>query len=145
MLIWFFSVILGEGKLLTFEKKNLRTSRDWVGNKWVELKSKPDILHCVPVTASTMAEAFDSGASALLDHNILTTHKVEAVGECKKALPGSGPHSGILENVQGLNLRKRLCHNNEEKAKKGVSDSLVEDFESADQKYVASEDMEVVL
>ncbi|RVW30252.1 hypothetical protein CK203_088666 [Vitis vinifera] len=135
----------GEGKLLTFEKKNLRTSRDWVGNKWVELKSKPDILHCVPVTASTMAEAFDSGASALLDLNILTTHKVEAVGECKKVLPGSGPHSGILENVQGLNLRKRLCHNNEEKAKKGVSDSLVEDFESADQKYVASEDMEVVL
>ena len=135
MMIWFFSVILGEGKLLNFKKKDLRTSRDWVGNKWVELKPKPDILHYVSVTASTIAEASDSGASALLDPNILKAHKLESVKEGKKLLPGSGPNVGLLENVQGLSISKRLRHN---------SDSLVEDLESAGQKQAAAKDMEMV-
>lgn len=109
---------------MTFKQTNLRTSRDWVDNKWVELKPKLDILHYV--TGCTKA-----GASALLDPNTLKSYKVEAIGKGEKAIPGSGPYSSLLENVQGLDLRERLHHNNEDKAKKGRSNSLLDDFESA--------------
>lgn len=140
-------MILGEGKLLNFKKKNVRTSRDWVGNKWVELKPKPDILHYLSATASTVAEASVSGASALVNPNpyILKALKVEAVGEGQKVFPGSGPKVGLLENMQGLSLSKRLHCTSEDKTRKGGSDnSLVRDFESADQKHAAATDMEVV-
>ncbi|KAF8031823.1 hypothetical protein BT93_D0896 [Corymbia citriodora subsp. variegata] len=33
----------GEGKVATFHRKNVRVSRDWVDQRWVDIKSKPDI------------------------------------------------------------------------------------------------------
>ncbi|KAI4296031.1 hypothetical protein L6164_036021 [Bauhinia variegata] len=33
----------GEEKFVTLEKKNIRVSRDWVGNRWVDIPRKPDI------------------------------------------------------------------------------------------------------
>ncbi|KAJ0981924.1 hypothetical protein J5N97_010179 [Dioscorea zingiberensis] len=37
----------GEDLLLTCQKRNLRVSRDWVNSKWVNIKSKPDILSAI--------------------------------------------------------------------------------------------------
>lgn len=35
--------IIGENILLETERKNVRTSRDWVDDKWVEVEGKKDI------------------------------------------------------------------------------------------------------
>ncbi|KAI3456571.1 hypothetical protein Pfo_013234 [Paulownia fortunei] len=34
----------GEKKFLTVERKDIRVSKDWIDNKWVDVKAKPDIL-----------------------------------------------------------------------------------------------------
>ncbi|XP_076898489.1 uncharacterized protein LOC143552070 isoform X2 [Bidens hawaiensis] len=43
----------GEHRFLNCEKKNLRSSKDWVGNRWIQIKPKPDILN---VLASSQKE-----------------------------------------------------------------------------------------
>lgn len=35
---------VGENRLHYFEKMNLRASKEWVDNKWIEIKPKPDIV-----------------------------------------------------------------------------------------------------
>ncbi|KAI3928583.1 hypothetical protein MKW98_024184 [Papaver atlanticum] len=37
----------GENLLSTFKRSNLRSSRDWIGNQWVDVKSEPDIVSLV--------------------------------------------------------------------------------------------------
>ncbi|MFS7940822.1 putative BAH domain, Agenet-like domain, Agenet domain, plant type [Helianthus anomalus] len=41
--------IPGENLVLELHKKNIRVSRDWVGDHWVDLETKPDILSLIPV------------------------------------------------------------------------------------------------
>ncbi|KAJ0924252.1 putative BAH domain, Agenet-like domain, Agenet domain, plant type [Helianthus annuus] len=41
--------IPGEKLVLELHKKNIRVSRDWVGDHWVDLETKPDILSLIPV------------------------------------------------------------------------------------------------
>lgn len=36
--------MIGENLVLNLHVKNLRVSRDWVGDKWVDIKPNPDIL-----------------------------------------------------------------------------------------------------
>lgn len=45
----------GENMFQNVEKKNLRSSKDWVGNKWVQIKPKPDIISYLRLqTSSTL-------------------------------------------------------------------------------------------
>lgn len=37
----------GENRLKCFEKMNLRSSKEWVDRRWVEIKSKPDVVSFV--------------------------------------------------------------------------------------------------
>ncbi|KAF3785466.1 hypothetical protein EJ110_NYTH27851 [Nymphaea thermarum] len=37
----------GEDDFSVFGKKNLRTSKDWAGNQWVDIKAKPDVLSVI--------------------------------------------------------------------------------------------------
>lgn len=43
-----FFVMLGEGTFLTVQKKDIRASKDWDGSKWVDIKTKPEILLHIP-------------------------------------------------------------------------------------------------
>lgn len=38
----------GEGRFLTVQKKDIRASKDWDGSKWVDIKTKPEILLHIP-------------------------------------------------------------------------------------------------
>ncbi|KAJ9153914.1 hypothetical protein P3X46_027302 [Hevea brasiliensis] len=46
----------GESFFLSIHKKNLRTSRDWVDNQWIDIQAKPDILSAISVTISPDAK-----------------------------------------------------------------------------------------
>ncbi|XP_030517644.1 uncharacterized protein LOC115731121 isoform X1 [Rhodamnia argentea] len=45
----------GENLFMSMQMKDLRISRDWVGDRWIDIKAKPDIL-----SAMTSAVALDS-------------------------------------------------------------------------------------
>lgn len=47
---------LGESFFLNIHKKDLRTSRDWVGNQWIDIQAKPDILSAISATISPDAK-----------------------------------------------------------------------------------------
>lgn len=43
---------IGENLLLNIQSKDLRISRDWVGNQWVDIEAKPDILSAISAAIS---------------------------------------------------------------------------------------------
>ncbi|KAI4307885.1 hypothetical protein L6164_031014 [Bauhinia variegata] len=50
----------GEGLLQELSKKDLRISRDWLGDRWVDVKGKPDIVSTVIAVNSSNAKPFVS-------------------------------------------------------------------------------------
>lgn len=58
-------VVLGETLLLNIHKNDLRVSRDWLGDQWIGIKSKPEIVSAISATISS--ETKPSGSSAYED------------------------------------------------------------------------------
>ncbi|KAF8409716.1 hypothetical protein HHK36_005795 [Tetracentron sinense] len=104
----------GEDAFSTFQRKNLRNSRDWVGNRWVDIKEKLDILSAISAAVSrlspstklstcwTIAKAAESGSPAISDCEVPMTFILDTVQE----FAGSAG-SNDLENVKWVNSRKR--------------------------------------
>ncbi|KAI4306201.1 hypothetical protein L6164_029496 [Bauhinia variegata] len=46
----------GEGLLMKLAMKDLRKSRDWLGDRWVDIKAKPDIVSTIVVVNSSKAK-----------------------------------------------------------------------------------------
>ena len=66
-------VVLGESLLLNVQKKDLRISRDWLGDQWINIEAKPDIVSTIsslcslgakPSMSSTIGKDVNSGALA---------------------------------------------------------------------------------
>ena len=113
---------IGEDKFLKLKRMNLRTSRDWVGNIWVDIKPKPDILSYLSENVSpslklsmcsTSAEVSECGGSALLEPKVFTTPKLEAVEEDKQASPNLAIPND-LEKMKGVNFSKQSCSDDED-------------------------------
>ncbi|XWS12956.1 hypothetical protein CRYUN_Cryun37aG0134300 [Craigia yunnanensis] len=94
----------GEDKFLTLQRENTRTSKDWVDNSWVNINGRPDILSYLspdisssmnPSICLAMVEASGRGSIASMEHNILTTSKLEVVKEDKQELPGPALRDGM--------------------------------------------------
>lgn len=45
-------MVSGENLFLDMHKKDVRISRDWVGNQWIDIQAKPDILSAISATTS---------------------------------------------------------------------------------------------
>ncbi|KAI8524948.1 hypothetical protein RHMOL_Rhmol13G0189400 [Rhododendron molle] len=148
----------GDDRFLTVKRKNLRTSRDWVGNRWVDIKAKPDILSYISSTVSpsvkfpkcsVLAEASDCGPSSLVDCDILTT-KQKAAEDGKGELSNSAPSTA--HDTEEVDLMKQLCIGSEDKVVKGgdTGDGAgnevksVLDLGAANQKFEAVEGMGLV-
>lgn len=109
-------MILGEDKLLTFQRQDIiiRASRDWVDNKWVDVKAKPDILLYISKNVSSSMKLSTPYASAMEDiccSKVHTSPKPEAFEE-KPELPNLAPVGYELENEKWVNLRKWPCTSN---------------------------------
>nr|GEZ34621.1 putative agenet domain-containing protein / bromo-adjacent homology (BAH) domain-containing protein [Tanacetum cinerariifolium] len=50
----------GESMFIEVQKKNIRLSKDWVGDRWVDLKTIPDILSLVPTNRSPISNETNS-------------------------------------------------------------------------------------
>ncbi|XP_044496948.1 uncharacterized protein LOC123219208 isoform X2 [Mangifera indica] len=105
----------GEDKFLTVQKKDVRTSKDWVGDKWVEVMVNPDILSFVSANTnsdvkhsmcSTIKEAQHCGSNALLEQKVITTSKLDVVKEVDAELAGSVMLDD-LKNVKEVDIRKK--------------------------------------
>ncbi|XP_038691523.1 uncharacterized protein LOC119989856 [Tripterygium wilfordii] len=93
----------GENKFLPIQRKHLRTSRDWVGDRWVDIKAKPDIISHLSsnnsnstklpmLSAKTKASGYGGAASG--ECGLIRTSKLEAVEDDKLELLGSTASGG---------------------------------------------------
>ncbi|XP_043691026.1 uncharacterized protein LOC122641791 isoform X1 [Telopea speciosissima] len=157
----------GEDVFSTFQKRNLRSSRDWVGNRWVDIEAKPDILSIISAAVSpgtklsacsTMAKGTESGGSAMSDREGPSASRLETVEEDNQEMAVSAGSDGMLENVKWVNSRKQPWvkddvrkgdddgHDDDGDGDDHVSEDRVdmeEEFACAGQKCEAIELMEV--
>ncbi|KAB1221686.1 hypothetical protein CJ030_MR2G006259 [Morella rubra] len=100
----------GEDSFLKLQRKNVRISRDWVGNRWVDIKVKPDILSYLSERVSSslklsmcsaMAKVSGCVDSTLLEPKVCTTSKVEAVEEHQQELPDLAISDNLMEGMTG--------------------------------------------
>ncbi|CAK7323299.1 unnamed protein product [Dovyalis caffra] len=107
----------GEGKFLTVPMKNVRSSRDWVDDKWVDLMAKPDILRCLSADAISSIKLEEPGcdSAAYLEHKVVKTSRLEAIEEDEPLL--GSVVSDDLKNVKEVLLRQRLDVNEKDELK----------------------------
>lgn len=60
----FVVMMLGENLCLTVLRKDIRISRDWVGDSWVDIEPKPEILSLVSTDISPEAKLSTSSTLA---------------------------------------------------------------------------------
>ncbi|KAE9591531.1 hypothetical protein Lal_00038813 [Lupinus albus] len=78
----------GEDKFLTVEKKHIRISRDWVGNKWVDIPGKPNI--CSYISSYVSSSIRLSANYAAIDGSISNF----------ESTPPSDPKVEVAEKVE---------------------------------------------
>lgn len=74
---------------LSTELKNLRISRDWVGNRWVDIEPNPNILCIISATSvdtklstsSAASKEVKSDNSPTSVHKVVASNKLSAVEE----------------------------------------------------------------
>ncbi|OAY80782.1 hypothetical protein ACMD2_07072 [Ananas comosus] len=105
----------GEDVLLVCQRKNARVSKDWVGNRWVDIEAKPDILSTIPAMnhgtrmtlCSISTKRAESGSSAMSDQEAAAL-QTNSNGEAKQAETSLNGNSSMhLENEKQTDLGKR--------------------------------------
>lgn len=108
-------ISIGEANFLTVKRENIRVSKDWVENKWVDVNPKPDILSCIstivnptliPCGGSTKGDASGSGSRKSVEHKVPLTSKLETIIEDDQELSGSA----MTNDAENLNdaIKKQL-------------------------------------
>nr|GMC54964.1 DUF724 domain-containing protein [Ipomoea batatas]GMD82679.1 DUF724 domain-containing protein [Ipomoea batatas] len=96
----------GENRSRTFPKKNLRVSRDWIDNKWVDIKPKPDICSFISAAAVSSKPRISSGSTSA------EASRVTASSGDNKSLTASKPGKDLAE----LDSKKQLSVNDQKEA-----------------------------
>ncbi|KAM1124076.1 hypothetical protein EV2_005560 [Malus domestica] len=99
----------GEKKLMSFPRKDVRASRDWVENRWVDVKAKPDVFSYVSENISSSTKLLSVSSSSMAK----ASSKLEAVEE-KQESPDLAPLDEELGKVTRMNMRKWPCTSNED-------------------------------
>ncbi|EXB36083.1 hypothetical protein L484_018242 [Morus notabilis] len=88
----------GESLLLNIQKKDLRISRDWLGDKWINIEAKPDIVSAVSALCSSGTKpSMSSTIGKEVNSGTLTSSPIEG--------PPTGSKPIITEEEnQNLNL-----------------------------------------
>lgn len=106
----------GEDLYSTFERKDLRISRDWVGNQWVDVATRPDILCLISTNgspgmklsaSSTIAKGTESGSSGMSEREAPTVPKLDTVEEDNQELTGPTRSDGLMDEMKCVNTKKR--------------------------------------
>ncbi|XP_010939253.1 uncharacterized protein [Elaeis guineensis] len=102
----------GEDVFLICQRKNLRISKDWVGNQWVNIQAKPDILSAISsvsrgaklTACSIFTKGAESGGSAMSDQELLGT-QANSNEEDKQAEASLSDRTDL--DTKQVNSRKR--------------------------------------
>ncbi|KAK6124770.1 hypothetical protein DH2020_041491 [Rehmannia glutinosa] len=79
----------GENNLLTVERKDIRVSKDWIDNKWTDIKAKPDILSFLTSSLNPIPKLPLPNPSVTANIKILNSSKFGGSQDVKKQLPSS--------------------------------------------------------
>ncbi|KAG1341918.1 hypothetical protein COCNU_05G001470 [Cocos nucifera] len=109
----------GEDVFLICQREKLRISKDWVGNQWVDIVAKADILSAISsvshgaklTSCSIFPKRAESGSSAMSDQDVITT-QANSNEEDKQAETSLNDKTDV--NMKQVNSRKRLRDENSE-------------------------------
>lgn len=86
---------------MSFQRKDVRASKDWVENRWVDVKAKPDVFSYVSENISSSMKLLSVSSSSMAK----ASSKLEAVEE-KQESPDLAPLHEELGKVTRMNMRK---------------------------------------
>ncbi|KAI3680440.1 hypothetical protein L6452_35211 [Arctium lappa] len=100
----------GENIFQNFEEGKLRTSKDWVDNRWAEVNPKPDVLNFIPSNVKSNmklqrcltlggSSGFGSGLSPV-GNKVVASSEPEAAEKEGQELP-------VLKKMKGVALKKK--------------------------------------
>lgn len=81
----------GENKLMTVERTNLRKSKDWIDNKWVDVMPKPNILQILTSRLNPMPKV---SLPIFAGKGVAGSSKVGGTEAVDKQLPSSSSSGG---------------------------------------------------
>lgn len=101
----------GENRFQNFQEEKLRSSKDWVDNRWVEVNPKPDVLNFIPSNLKlqrclTLGGSSGSGTGSglsLMDHKVVASSETEAAEKEGQELP-------VLKKLKGVVLKKKKTY-----------------------------------
>ncbi|KAH6778627.1 hypothetical protein C2S51_009939 [Perilla frutescens var. frutescens] len=129
--------IPGENMYLSTELKNLRISRDWVGDRWVDIESNPNILCIISATSVDTKLSTSSAASkeAKSDNSPASVDKVVASNKL------SAVEEEIHHDLAGMTLTnvplKDECNNSEQQL---LYEAEEKEFANREEKEIAGGD-----
>lgn len=125
-----FCFLSGENLYLSADVKNLRVSRDWDGDRWVDIEPNRNILGIISATSmdtklSTSPKEPKSDISPISVHNVVSCHKLSAVEEDLAGMTLTNvPLKDECMNSEERAEEKEYCSNNVEQAKETIGDDL---------------------
>lgn len=104
-----FWALIGENLLLNISRKSLRVSRDWIGDRWVDIEAKHDILAAISAVMSLDAKLIASSSSPKepqSDDFPMFTTRLDLVEEEKLHLDDLAPCEDNLRDIDLVNNEK---------------------------------------
>ncbi|GAA0170932.1 hypothetical protein LIER_25085 [Lithospermum erythrorhizon] len=125
----------GENLLLHVAKSNLRVSRDWVGDRWIDIDMNPDILAVISATISMDAKLSISSTketnfhdSPLMCHGIHTSSKLSIVEEEAHEQAEEKENEECMKDKASINSEQQHDQTEDEKKKKKDEDTQDENI-----------------
>lgn len=119
--------VAGESKFLTIERNNVRVSRDWIDNRWVNVKPKPDILSFLTSTLNPAPELppipvfSNTNTSAEENKNEGDSQKAGGPESDKRQYPSFSASDDL--KFKNLHFKKRLMNRDSEGNSRASSDN----------------------
>lgn len=104
-----FWALIGENLLLNISRKSLRVSRDWIGDRWVDIEAKHDILAAISAVMSLDAKLIASSSSPKepqSDDFPMFTTRLDLVEEEKLHLDDLAPCEDNPRDIDLVNNEK---------------------------------------
>lgn len=107
-------MVSGESFFLSVQKKDLRISRDWVGDRWVDIEAKSDILSVITeaisaenkASLSAIAKDDKSEGVDMSNTEVSTSNKLNTIKEEKPDLANSVGSDTTPEEIALVNEKK---------------------------------------
>ncbi|KAK6149643.1 hypothetical protein DH2020_017168 [Rehmannia glutinosa] len=100
----------GENKFLTVERKDIRVSKDWINDQWVDIKAKSDILSFLTSSLNPLPKVPlpQVNSSVLANSNVPKSSKAGGSKDVKLQFPSSSTPEANKKAVEEPHLKQLL-------------------------------------